>query len=431
MFKTHRFICHFLCGAALFSLLPACSDDNDSPASAAEGAWSATMSGRDGVLGQYPDLYSNYWEFTWDAGAASDVAVRLEGQYPYARYFSFSLYDDNTGDAVGGLNDFEIAPDQGGINPFVSTTYRHDRFTVYIVPAAATDRQLASLACANIIRLPAEVAKAAIVLRHYLGEDGNGVYHEYGGVELPKITAVSLADGKPTDCPAHVASNVSSLQNRVFTMESDDFHDMPFYLSPVSRFYPNNSTKYLYARTRLLADQVLHFAFIPVTVPAKVEDYAGAAARYWSICLGSAANTRSYLSVCDTEANVAPADEKTDFAVVLKANPRLDEIKQLIEEKNAAGGHINLFVWDSGMRDVDGKPLGDVIAVMYRNILANPDWEHSIANMLPTDYKDESGEPYQHVTDPTRQVAHIALGDYGPYGVKMPSADFIARLSAQ
>lgn len=423
---------YFLPAIAL--LLSQCSS-NDDPSmdggSLTEGNWSATMSGRDGVLGQYPDLYSNYWEFTWDVKKAQNVAVKFEGRFPYARYFSFSLYDDNTGDAVGGLNDYEIAPDKGGVNPFVNSAGRHDEFTVYVVPATATAEQVARLDCANIITMPADVSKAAIVMRHYLGEDGNGAYDEFGGVELPKITAFDLREGKPAECPEHVESNVSNMQNRVFALESDDFQDMPFYLSPVSRFYPNNSTKYLYARTRLLDDQVLHFAFIPVTVPQKVEDYDGAAARYWSICLGSAANTRSYLSVCDKEANVAPGEEKTDFAVVLKSNPKLSQIKQLIEDKNAAGNHINLFVWDSGQLDVDNKPIGNVIAVMYRNILANPDWEYSIANMLPTEYKDETGEPYQHVTDPAKQIAHIALGDYGPYGVKMSSDDFMSMLSAR
>ena len=75
--------------------------------------------------------------------------------------------------------------------------------------------------------------------------------------------------------------------------------------------------------------------------------------------------------------------------------------------------------------NVDGKPIGEVIAVMYRNILPDVTWEYSIANMLPTAYKDETGEPIDHVTHPERQLAHLALGDYGSLGVKYATNEFL------
>ena len=92
---------------------------------------------------------------------------------------------------------------------------------------------------------------------------------------------------------------------------------------------------------------------------------------------------------------------------------------------NNQGERMNLFVWDSEKLNVDGKPIGEVIAVMYRNILPDATWEYSIANMLPTAYKDETGEPIDHVTHPERQLAHLALGDYGPLGVKYATNEFL------
>ncbi|MCS2332193.1 hypothetical protein NXW93_14365 [Parabacteroides distasonis] len=89
------------------------------------------------------------------------------------------------------------------------------------------------------------------------------------------------------------------------------------------------------------------------------------------------------------------------------------------------GAHWNLFVWDSEKQDVDGKPIGDVIAIMYRNILPDKDWEYSISRMTPTEYKDDEGEPIDKVTDPDKQLAHKALGDYGPYGFKYAANDFL------
>lgn len=84
--------------------------------------WSATLRGDGEILGAYPDLFSNYWEYTYNMNEYPDVALRIEGQFPHARYFSFSLYDDETGSAIGGINDHEIIPDEGSENPFVSTS---------------------------------------------------------------------------------------------------------------------------------------------------------------------------------------------------------------------------------------------------------------------------------------------------------------------
>ena len=74
------------------------------------------------------------------------------------------------------------------------------------------------------------------------------------------------------------------------------------------------------------------------------------------------------------------------------------------------GEKANLFIWDSEKQNIDGKPLGEYIAIMYRNILPNDSWEHSIATMLPTEYFDGKLEPIDHVTNPDRQLATSLSG---------------------
>ena len=111
--------------------------------------------------------------------------------------------------------------------------------------------------------------------------------------------------------------------------------------------------------------------------------------------------------------------------ICLKNNPRLSEIEEKVRNEKSLGKKINLIVWDSEKTNIDGKPLGEYIALMYRNILPNPNWPYSISNMLPTDYYDSTGEPIDHVTQPERQLAHIALGDYGPLGTKESTSDFL------
>ena len=228
------------------------------------------------------------------------------------------------------------------------------------------------------------------------------------------------------NAPKHILSNVYNATSQVYVQKSDEYPEMPFFLAPVSKYYPNNSTAYLYARTHIHTGEVLTFSFIPALVPTAPEENLSSPARYWSICLGSAADTRSYVSTCDRDA-VWKSGEKSEFVVVLASNPDLDKIRDKIKEENLAGERVNLLVWDSGKVNIDGKPIGETIAFMYRNILPDKSWPHSIANMIPTDYMDAAGEPIDHVTDPSRQIADIALGDYGPRGIKISTDEFLAR----
>ncbi len=65
----------------------------------------------------YPDESATYWvtRFVSIPGAH----LEIHGTYPDARYFSFHAYDELQR-PVGSLADFEIAPDAGSLNPFVT-----------------------------------------------------------------------------------------------------------------------------------------------------------------------------------------------------------------------------------------------------------------------------------------------------------------------
>ena len=407
----------------------ACSDDDSNngtkfPSPSPKKQWGATLKGDGEVLGAYPDLYSNYWEYTYQADKNSDKILCLKGEYPHCRYFSISLYNDETGDVFAGIDDQDISADKGSTNPFVKTTSGKNYFTIYVVPNGMSQSVIDKLGSKNVVKVAEGVNKVAIALRHYLGTTADGSQKdEYAGVELPAITALDM-NLHETSVPEHVASNVYKVTSKVFTQKSDENKEMPFFLAPVGRYYPNNSTSYLYGRTHLRVDSVLTFSFIPATVPTKPEEYRNAVTRYWSICLGSASDTRSYMSVCDTKARYADG-KKATFVVCLKKNPKLSAIQSKVNEMNANGGYVNLFIWDSEKKNIDGNPIGEIVAVMYRNILPYKKWEHSIANMIPTAYKDKDGEPIDHVTDPDKQLAHKALGDYGPLGVKVSNDNFL------
>lgn len=83
----------------------ACSDDDSNndikiPTVSPKEQWGATLKGDGEVLGAYPDLYSNYWEYTYEIDKNSDKILCLKGEYPHCRYFSISLYNDKTGDVL-------------------------------------------------------------------------------------------------------------------------------------------------------------------------------------------------------------------------------------------------------------------------------------------------------------------------------------------
>lgn len=410
------------------SVLTSCSDDDGPEAAGSGSQWSATVRGDGEVIGAYPDLYSNYWEYTYDLSRHGDKVLRFTGEFPHCRYFSFSVYDDDNGSAIGGIDDVSIEPDEGSVNPFRVTTSQAGRFTVYLVPEKLAGEFRDRFKPRNLCVVKDGVRKVSVMVRQYLGTDATGADHdEYGGVDLPLITALDPVTGKEVALPEHIVSNVYSATSNVYILKSDDRREMPFFLAPVSKYYPNNSTDYLYARTRLRHDSVLTFSFIPAPIPQRAEDYAGAAARYWSICMGSAADTRSYGSLCDRNACWTDGG-KAEFVICLRNNTRLADVEAKVERLRKEGRRVNLMVWDSEKLNIDGKPLGEYIAFMYRNILPNPEWQYSISNMLPTEYFDGVKEPVDHVTDPQKQVAHIALGDYGPLGLKMSAEEFLDSL---
>ena len=404
---------------ALLLAVTGCSDNDDrveivNPSPKEQ--WGKTLVGGDGTIFAYPDLYVNYWEYTWSTEDHPDLALRIKGAFPKARFFSFSLYDDEKGEAIGGFADNEIVPDDGSVNPFVVTSPDQGSFTVYIAPSAMDDSQVRRLDSPNVCRVKEGVKRATIVVREYLGVD------EYGGVELPSIEAVDIHTMEEVAAPIRMNSNVTSFDVSYSHLWSDERDEMPFFLATRGAYYPNNSTDYLFARTILKDDQVLVFSFVPVTIPKTVEEYKTAHARYWSICFGSARDTHSYYSVYDEQAAV-PDGEACTFVVCMKQNHELEAVRNKVEAKKAKVGHWQLVVWDRERKSVEGNAIGDCIVTMYRNILPDKSWEYSISSMIPTPYGDPVNTAQEN---PDKMIARRALGKYGPHGWKYTTAEFLA-----
>jgi hypothetical protein len=79
------------------------------------------------VLG--PDSGAHYWFLHYSAVPGTRLVIR--GQYPDARYFSFTSHDE-TAVAMASVHDSDIAPDTGSVNPFLTPTSDRQNYTVYV-----------------------------------------------------------------------------------------------------------------------------------------------------------------------------------------------------------------------------------------------------------------------------------------------------------
>ena len=385
-------------------------ENNPTPPSVDKNIWGTTYSHAN--LGAYPDIYSKYWVYAFDVTKNPGIGLRIAGVYPQARFFSFSIYNDLKGEVIDGLDDVNVSPDDGYINPYNTTTSSTDnRFTIYLVKEGTDLSLLPDVKEENVCYFNEDVECVSVCLRQYLGEG------EFGGVELPAIEGVDLNTGDIVDAPEAVTSKATIMKDGNFVaLESDQLTEVPFLLSPRGDYFPNNSTDYLYCRTQLTTDQVLTFSFIPAPIPTCVEEYQSAKARYWSICIGSVMNTYSYCSFYDRMLEYEDG-QKITVAVVSANNAKLKDVKEAMQNIP----YSYLMEWDEKHLDNQGREINNIITVLYRNILPDKTWPYSMSNMTPTPY----GDPYNSITDPDKQMAHKALGDYGPLGTKYTTDEFL------
>lgn len=144
-----------------------------------------------------PDLAVTYWisQFKLPAGAR----LELQGQYPHARYMSFTSYNP-AGQPVDGLTDDRISPDAGSSNPFAPGASRSNArrdFTVAVQTRAlqAGVRVDEATRPANTLFVPTDEPTYQVWLRVYAADSGTG---SLGGVELPR-PVMTLANGQKVE----------------------------------------------------------------------------------------------------------------------------------------------------------------------------------------------------------------------------------------
>jgi hypothetical protein len=82
---------------------------------------SATAFDPDTVNVLFPDSSAQYWSA--DYTAVPGTRIRIDGVFPYARYTSWNVYDPVLR-PFAKLSDYQLVPDPGSSNPFLSGVSR-------------------------------------------------------------------------------------------------------------------------------------------------------------------------------------------------------------------------------------------------------------------------------------------------------------------
>lgn len=157
----------------------------------------------------FPDQGSTYFvaQFKFPKGVKK---LTIKGEYPHARYFSFTVANELPGGGLGNgpnLRDTEIHPDEGSVNPFRRTRKRNApnrEYTIQLVvgepPAKREKLKHPKSLRQNILYVSPEQAKNYLhfALRTYipdLGYDGTGSA-KLGQKKAYGLPRVSFVDKK-------------------------------------------------------------------------------------------------------------------------------------------------------------------------------------------------------------------------------------------
>lgn len=292
---------------------------------------------RPGGNSAFPDKGARYWIAIVSGGVPAGSKLRVNGQYPDARYSSLQIYDGYLA-TLDSLSDFQIVPDPGNSNPFLDQTRPSgsDHGGDYTARAHIGVNRPAMPEQNAMYRPPALLGghvarRTALAYRTYLPEGGN-----QGRVALPRLTLetpdgeLPLANAADATVCAQIAANLRQDGARL-PGSANALDPLPPAARPVFRRFDgalgtgtggqgvgfNRDNGFMYAKTGSgYAPLLLVRARAPsyTTQPA-----AGTVpqVRYWSICEASF-NTQM-VSSCVTDRGAA-LDDAGYYTVVVSAS---------------------------------------------------------------------------------------------------------------
>jgi len=364
----------------------------------------------------FPDKCSSYNILTFEPKTGDFDMMKLHGEFPHARYFSYTIYDSNEGTDLAAFLDQEIQPDPGSINPFkvgVDRNAKNRSYTLWLVKDGVSPPNEA-----NSMIIPPDVEILVLGMRVYRPDRGAD---PLGNVSLPKVEFLK-EDLTPGIRPK-VGLDRSGILNKIsmflFNKElieswkiGRDFteDEIAFYRVSDEGLFPNAHNEYIISiLPQFYFNKVAVITFTPPTFEysyAGEEFKGGKNVRYWSICTGGLGMTATPDCLCDDEIKL-----NSDGTVTICIAPWF--MKKIIEN---AG--FNYMKW--GMTY---KPL-----LIYRQMLANESFDGSIHNVPKIGRPPVPENRNKEFFNENRAVNFI--GEYCPQGNIYSILEFISWLNS-
>lgn len=348
----------------------------------------------------FPDEAATYWVAA--VPALPGTRLRIEGEFPDARYFSFNTYDPALR-PTDALTDYQIDPAEGG-NPY-RVAAAEGRYVATIEPGAVPETRAPNTLYAGEIDLLGRAALPnpawVLLYRIYLPEGSRS-----GGVALPSLHLEIAGRETPValqGCDPLPPEGVPSLLNDLIRDASDPglLGLLPFPLSPdepeMIRFYGlpetlrgllSNAVGFslplqaitaadtgggflsnvdnAYVTTMMSRDQGSLYV-MRARAPTYARDptqapLGDAQLRYWSLCTNEFVTQRYVGCLHDAQ---LPLDEQGWFTLVVS-----DPAQR--PANTAEGSRIAWLPWGAAYPDS---------VIIYRHMLPSPHFAQAVQNV--------------------------------------------------
>jgi hypothetical protein len=383
------------CQKVLLSPSPA-DTENAKLAEPQESLWEPFI-GTDPTVIALPDLYSNYFAFSFDRSNGDDkyIGIRVKGQFGYARYMSYNLYDAQKASSYGAFPDTALVPDAGSTNPFKAYAdpgAAPRDYTLTVIPEGYPVYGNQS----NVFTFNSDsINIATLMIRYYVPQNS-----ETAGVPLPSIEAFDVRTGNPVAMPATYSirkdlsiSVYTSRLSPIFKTAIDD--TIRFYHAIGLGQFNNADNIYLVSALKRLNNEVFLLRFRPPSFRPDGSTDPNNDVRFWSVTQ-CRKNTTATIGIKDAEF------------------------------KKAADGYVYIAIGDENIKGKAKKAgynfmpwlVDDTSMVLiYRNLLGDPSFAGYLGKV-----------PVISMSSPQNifiQNARNFIGDYAPQGIKMSRLTFI------
>lgn len=230
-----------------------------------------------------PDLYSNYFTFSFDRTKGDDkyIGIRVKGQFGYARYMSYNLYDAEKASSFGAFPDTALVPDAGSVNSFkpYADPYAASRnYTLTVVPEGYPVYSNQT----NVFTFNSDsINISTLMIRYYVPQNS-----QTAGVPLPSIEAFDVRTGNPVSMPPTYSLQLSesvytTRMSPIFRTAIDD--TVRFYHAIGLGQFNNADNIYLISALKRLNNEVFLLGFRPPAFRPDGSTDPNNDVRYWSI----------------------------------------------------------------------------------------------------------------------------------------------------